>query len=491
MSNLLPDFKTIFHKLNGNFLILKPDFPRFTILDYRIHSVWSFASTKDDFKGNGLFDVLSLAREDFSRLISDMKESLEFVVRAMKEDEILITRIFVNDENGKIKSEELYNIINKPVYNELQELQYIIVQMINITKIVENTNRTQDDARLEKELIRQDTLLDELNFRNTLLEVRTEATPDGVLVVDAKGKIISMNHKFVEIWRFPQYVVDQKDDNLALQHAMTRLVDPQAFIERVRYLYDHPNERDHEVMHFKDGRMIERYGLPVIGSNGKYYGWVWYLRDITDQINQLLAVEKVRQKVARDLHDDVGATLTSIGLLSELALTRLDINVTEARQLIKKIRDNSSTMMESMSDIVWSINPNNDSMQMIISRMREYAITLFEGRNIEFRFTVNPAVEGLELDIDIRLDFFLIFKESVNNIIKYANANFVEISINLENQQLHLSIKDNGVGFDMKNYKPGNGLENIRKRASDIKGTIIIESAPGKGTSIYLVFPVA
>lgn len=490
MSNLLPDFKSIFHKLNGNFFILNTDFPRFTILDYHIHSKWSFTLGNDDFKGNGLFDVLTLAQEDFSRMVSDLKESLDFVVRAMKEDEILITRIFLKDQNGKMITEELYNIINTPVYNEQQELQYIIVQMVNITKIVESTNRSQQDARLEKEFIRQDTLLDELNFRNTLLEVRTEATPDGVLVVDAKGKIISMNQKFVEIWRFPQYVVDRKDDNLALEHAMTRLVDPQAFIERVRYLYDHPNERDHEVMHFKDGRMIERYGLPIVGSNGKYYGWVWYLRDITDQINQLLAVEKVRQKVARDLHDDVGATLTSIGLLSELALSRLDINVGEARQLIKKIRDNSSTMMESMSDIVWSINPNNDSMQMIISRMREYAITLFEGRNIEFRFIVNPAVEGLELDIDVRLDFFLIFKESVNNIIKYANAQFVDISINLQDKELHLLIKDNGVGFDMKNYKPGNGLENIRKRASNIHGTITIDSAPWEGTSIYLVFPV-
>src|SRR5207302_7503438 len=100
-------------------------------------------------------------------------------------------------------------------------------------------------------------------------------------------------------------------------------------------------------------------------------------------------------------------------------------------------------------------------------------------------------VEALELDINVRLDFFLIFKESVNNLIKYSKASFAEINIILEDQHLKMSVTDNGVGFDLNNYRPGIGLENIHKRARQINGTITIKSALNEGTSVVLQIPVS
>jgi signal transduction histidine kinase len=209
------------------------------------------------------------------------------------------------------------------------------------------------------------------------------------------------------------------------------------------------------------------------------------------RINRLLAIHAIRAKVARDLHDDVGSTLTTIGILSEIAKSKANNNAVETRELIEKISDNSSRMMGAMGDIVWSINPANDSMKKIIARMREYAVTLLEAKNIDFSFKVASSVEELGLNIEARLDFYLIFKEGVNNLVKYARCSFVSMEISHSDRQLVMKISDNGAGFDMNNHRKGNGLANMRKRAKNINAIINVQSAPGKGTTIILQVPVS
>jgi PAS domain S-box-containing protein len=118
-------------------------------------------------------------------------------------------------------------------------------------------------------------------YRNALLEAQNEAIPDAILIVDTKGKMISFNHHFVELWKIPEDIIIRKDDAAALQYAMTQLIDPQGFIERVNYYYAHPDEKANEEVLFKDGRIIQRYGNVVIGEDGTRYGWAWYFRDIT------------------------------------------------------------------------------------------------------------------------------------------------------------------------------------------------------------------
>ena len=125
-----------------------------------------------------------------------------------------------------------------------------------------------------------------LNFRNALFEVQNDVTPDGVLIVDAKGNMLLHNHRFVEIWKMPAEIITNKDDNAALMHAQSMLVDPQEFIDKVNYCYTNKKEKSYDVIPFKDGRMIERNGAPIIAENGLYYGWAWYFRDITERIKQ-------------------------------------------------------------------------------------------------------------------------------------------------------------------------------------------------------------
>jgi len=111
-------------------------------------------------------------------------------------------------------------------------------------------------------------------------------------LVDAKGKIISYNQKFIEIWNMPKHIVDAKDDEAALSFATTQLVHPEQFIEKVKWLYEHPTEISLDELEFKEGKIVERHGYPVLAEDGSYYAWSWTFRDITDQ---KLYEEKIRQ----------------------------------------------------------------------------------------------------------------------------------------------------------------------------------------------------
>lgn len=122
-----------------------------------------------------------------------------------------------------------------------------------------------------------------LAYRTALLEAQSEAIPDGILVVDTKGKILSSNQHFAEIWNIPQDIIDARDDVAALQFAMTQVADPGKFIERVNYCYAHPDEVILEEVELADGRILERYGHEVTGENGIKYGYIWYFRDITER----------------------------------------------------------------------------------------------------------------------------------------------------------------------------------------------------------------
>jgi signal transduction histidine kinase len=201
-------------------------------------------------------------------------------------------------------------------------------------------------------------------------------------------------------------------------------------------------------------------------------------------LNRILAVEAIRQKVARDLHDDIGSTLSTINILSMMAKGKLAEDPEKASEYLGKISDNSNRLMESIDDIVWSINPGNDSMQKIIARMLEVATEVLEPKDIQLQFYFDDASKGIRLDMEERRDFFLIFKEAINNIAKYAHATEVNIQLTFTANILKLSIQDNGVGFDVEKADEGNGLSNMQKRAEKLHGKLHIQSQLRRGTTV-------
>lgn len=217
-------------------------------------------------------------------------------------------------------------------------------------------------------------------------------------------------------------------------------------------------------------------------------GLIYFIHRL--RVNQLLGMEKVRTRIARDLHDDMGSTLSTINILSEMAKMKVMKDAEKTSEYLGKISDNSSRMMEAMDDIVWSINPMNDSMQRITARMREFATGVLEARNIDFTFRVDELVQDLKLDMEARRDFFLLFKEAVNNLAKYSRCKNALIDISIQKERLIMKIMDDGVGFDVLHADSGNGLLNMKKRAQSLNGMLSIESKPRGGTKVLLDVPL-
>lgn len=208
------------------------------------------------------------------------------------------------------------------------------------------------------------------------------------------------------------------------------------------------------------------------------------------RVNKLLAVEKLRNRVARDLHDDMGSTLSTINILSSMAKSRINIDPVKTTEYLGKISDNSQRMMDAMDDIVWSIKPSNDSIQKIAARMREFATNVLEAKEIELDFRVDEAVFDVKLNMEARRDFFLVFKEAVNNAAKYSKASMVIIQLGLHNNRLVLVVEDDGIGFDPDVADNGNGLCNMQKRADAMHGRLQVLSKPGGGAQVTLNVPV-
>lgn len=208
------------------------------------------------------------------------------------------------------------------------------------------------------------------------------------------------------------------------------------------------------------------------------------------RLNRLIAVEKIRNRVARDLHDDMGSTLSTINILSSMAKAKLNSDAMKTGEYINKISDNSQRMMEAMDDIVWAIKPANDTMQKVVARMREFATNVFEAKEIDLEFKASDEVNEAKIDMEGRRDFFLIFKEAVNNAAKYSKCSKAIVHVFVENRKLILLVKDNGVGFDVKDADGGNGLGNMQKRTDALHGKLQLTSKEGEGTEVRLTVPL-
>lgn len=208
------------------------------------------------------------------------------------------------------------------------------------------------------------------------------------------------------------------------------------------------------------------------------------------QLKQRLKEVELRNRIAADLHDDVGATLSSISMYSSIVGTQVKSSNPESAALLDKIISNSKEMIGNMSDIVWMIKPGNDSFVNIENRMQYYASEVCGTAGINFELTSQQHVAQLKLPMELRRDLYLIFKEAVNNAVKYAGCKAITASISLQHNTLQLFISDDGNGFDVSSIKQGNGLDNMKKRAESHGGNFSISSSAGKGTEIIVAFPV-
>jgi signal transduction histidine kinase len=228
--------------------------------------------------------------------------------------------------------------------------------------------------------------------------------------------------------------------------------------------------------------LVVLYVMGVIGVVG--YLFLQYRH------RQQIRALRIRDRIARDLHDDMGSYLSSISILS----ATLPPDPARAQQNLDRIGHTARQVMEAMSDIVWSVNPTHDTMQQILDRMKLVGDELFSETDTDVRFEIGPGVESLTLPLERRRDFYLIYKEALTNAAKYAQARTVQVRMWLKNNQLHLSVEDNGRGFDPANVPTrtsgGNGQGNMQARAAALGGTVQVRSGQGQGTRVELVIGV-
>ena len=221
------------------------------------------------------------------------------------------------------------------------------------------------------------------------------------------------------------------------------------------------------------------------------------------RVARLLEVANMRTRIATDLHDDIGANLTKIAILSEVARQQFAAGsdsegngssgnggATTASPLVAISRI-SRESVSAMGDIVWAISPERDRLLDLVRRMRQHAEEIFTRRDIRLDFHAPEHEQQLRIGVDVRRDLFLVFKEATNNAARHSGCTRVQIDFRAEGQWLLLRIADNGAGFDAASESEGQGLASMRRRALALGGALAVESRAGQGTSISLKVPRA
>jgi signal transduction histidine kinase len=216
------------------------------------------------------------------------------------------------------------------------------------------------------------------------------------------------------------------------------------------------------------------------------------LREAQDQLvktEKEKEAENVRVRISRDIHDEVGATLSGVALFSEIAKQKMEQHRPEDAQVyLNHISANSKEMVEKMSDIVWAINPDNDSFERIIAKLQSYAFNLCAGKGISLHLDIDREIQNDHPVIQVKRNLYLFMKEAINNAVKYSEGKNIFLSLRRKGDTITAEIKDDGKGFDTGLNNMGNGLKNMKERADSLDAKFTIDSGEGKGTCVRLQF---
>ncbi len=219
--------------------------------------------------------------------------------------------------------------------------------------------------------------------------------------------------------------------------------------------------------------------LVVLGVAGIAAAVVWL------RARQLLAIESLRTRIAADLHDDIGAGLTEVGILANVMEMKLGDGGRDAVGTeLDGIRTRGRELVQSMSDIVWLVHPHRDSLRDLLQRLVDGFGGVCEASGIDFRVEGLESVDDLSLGLERRQHLYLIFKEAVNNAVKYAGCSTLRVEVRAAGRRVEMRVQDDGQGFDSASASAGNGLRNMRRRAEKLGGGLEIDSTPGAGTTI-------
>ena len=215
-----------------------------------------------------------------------------------------------------------------------------------------------------------------------------------------------------------------------------------------------------------------------------------YFRNKRMQREKMLAL---RNRISRDLHDEIGSTLSSISLFGTVAKREMRQKTNMTSKMLTKINESAISVMESLNDIVWTISSDNDKVRFLVNRMRAYSSEINETNEWQIEFKCKDEDLDASLSMLHRRNTYFIFKECINNAVKYSKGHIIKVDISFHKDLFNMTITDDGIGFnlediDFRNSLGGNGIKNMKNRTNEIKGKLKISSSKDVGTIITLTF---
>jgi signal transduction histidine kinase len=210
------------------------------------------------------------------------------------------------------------------------------------------------------------------------------------------------------------------------------------------------------------------------------------------RVTQMLNLERMRTTIATDLHDDIGASLSQIAILSEVARVS-GKGQGQADEPLERVAALARELVDSLGDIVWSIRAEPRGMDSLTRRMREFALDLLASQGIAFEFHTPPSGENVQLSLQARRQLFLMFKECIHNVARHSGCTAVKAELKVVDREIALTVEDNGRGLTPIEKPPGwtggNGIPGMRQRAESLGGRMQWSSKPGAGCTVAIHIP--
>ena len=280
--------------------------------------------------------------------------------------------------------------------------------------------------------------------------------------------------------RFPKWKRDFLVDGFSSQHRLIELPEWLRGLDRRRQLEERLRTIDLEIRLAADIALVrgaQGVGVGLAALASGIGALLWRQRR-----SRMREVEQVRARIASDLHDDIGSNLGSITLAAQVAARRAAGQ--ESARGYEEIERIARTTSEAMHDIVWLLKPEHGNLEELLVRMKSVAVLMLAGR--EHAFEVVGEISTRPLSLEFTRHVYLFFKETLNNVVKHAEAGVVDIRIDTRGGRFRLSVRDQGVGFDETRPPPGDGLSNLRSRAESLGGKFHLISRCGQGTTVAL-----
>ena len=349
----------------------------------------------------------------------------------------------------------------------------------------------------------------ELSVSENRFRQMNEQSPLGTVIFAPDGSIRSVNKAYEQFWgitfeqiKYWDFLADEQIIKSGVADKL-RPVFSGGTMALPPIPYDpQTNSAGVKVDEKAETRWIQSFAYPVKSDAGELLEVVLVMEDVTDtkraaefeqkaKTDRLRELEQVRRRIAADLHDDIGSSLTQISIFSEVLQQRVDKTNERVLEPLEFIAGSSRELVEAMSDIVWAINPQKDFLGELSGKMRRFASDVFAARNIAFTFDAAGLDDKLALGANLRREICLIFKESVNNIVKHAECSKVEIELSINDAEIRLRLHNDGAGFDVGKITDGHGLVSMKQRAEGLGGTLEITSSKTTGTTTTLIAPLA